>query len=218
MFAATGISGGPANWSSGFLPAVYTGVRLRGQGDPILNVTSPAGVDAKLQRDSLDLIAELNRRRLAVVGDPEIGTRVASYEMAFRLQTSAPELLDLTSETKATLELYGADPYVPSFARACLLARRMLAAGPLADLVTEADPGPDVDLDAAIRAGVIHYWHPVGTCAMGDVTDARGRIPGLEGLFVADASLMPRTVRATTNLPTVVIGDTIASFLVSAAG
>ncbi|HYJ59873.1 MAG TPA: GMC family oxidoreductase [Actinomycetota bacterium] len=98
------------------------------------------------------------------------------------------------------------------------LARRMLATGPLADLVTEADPGPDVDLDAAIRAGVIHYWHPVGTCAMGDVTDARGRVRGLEGLFVADASLMPRTVRATTNLPTVVIGDTIASFLVSAAG
>ena len=94
----------------------------------------------------------------------------------------------------------------------------MLATGPLADLVTEADPGPNVELDAAIRAGVIHYWHPVGTCAMGDVTDARGRVRGLEGLYVADASLMPRTVRATTNLPTVVIGDTIASFLVAAPG
>ena len=87
---AAGISGGSANWSSGFLPTVYTGVRLRNQGDPILNVSSPPGVDRQLQRDSLDLIGSLNRRRLASEGDPEIATRIAAYEMAFRLQTSAP--------------------------------------------------------------------------------------------------------------------------------
>jgi len=129
MSTGTGISGGSANWSSGFLPTIYTGVRLRNQGDPILNVSSPPGVDARLQRDSLDLMGSLNKRRLQTVGDPEIATRIASYEMAFRLQTSAPELMDLKTESKSTLEMYGADPSKPSFARACLLARRMIERG-----------------------------------------------------------------------------------------
>ncbi len=129
MSTGSGISGGSANWSSGFLPTIYTGVRLRNQGDPILNVSSPPGVDARLQRDSLDLMGSLNKRRLQAVGDPEIATRIASYEMAFRLQTSAPELMDLKNESKATLEMYGADPNKPSFARACLLARRMIERG-----------------------------------------------------------------------------------------
>ena len=129
MSTGSGISGGSANWSSGFLPTIYTGVRLRNQGDPILNVSSPPGVDAKLQRDSLDLLGSLNNRRLQAVGDPEIATRIASYEMAFRLQTSAPELMDLKSESKATLAMYGADPDKPSFARACVLARRMIERG-----------------------------------------------------------------------------------------
>jgi len=129
MSTGGGISGGSANWASGFLPTVYTGVRLRNQGDPILNVSSPTGVDARLQQESLDLAAALNRQRLDTVGDPEISTRIASYEMAFRLQTSAPELMDLRQESKATLEMYGADPAKPSFARACLLARRMIERG-----------------------------------------------------------------------------------------
>jgi hypothetical protein len=129
MSTGSGISGGSANWSSGFLPTIYTGVRLRNQGDPILNVSSPSGVDPRLQRDSLDLIGALNRRRRETAGDPEIATRIASYEMAFRLQTSAPELMDLRQETKATLALYGADPDKPSFARACLLARRLIERG-----------------------------------------------------------------------------------------
>lgn len=129
MSTGTGISGGSANWSSGFMPSVYTGVRLRNQGDPILNVSSPKGVDAKLQRDSLDLIDQMNREHLGLAGDPEIETRIASYEMAYRLQTSAPELMDLKSESKATLEMYGCDPDKPSFARACLLARRMIERG-----------------------------------------------------------------------------------------
>jgi hypothetical protein len=129
MSTGSGISGGSANWSSGFLPTVYTGVRLRNQGDPILDVSSPPGVDARLQRDSLDLIGALNRRRLETEGDPEIATRISAYEMAFRLQSSAPELMDLRSETKATLQMYGADPDKPSFARACLLARRLIERG-----------------------------------------------------------------------------------------
>ncbi len=129
MSTGAGISGGAANWSSGFLPTVYNGVRLRNQGDPILNVGRPAGIDEGTQRDTLDLVGDLNRRRLGVVGDPEIATRIASYEMASRLQTSAPELMDLKSESKETLEMYGVDPEKPSFARACLLARRMVERG-----------------------------------------------------------------------------------------
>ena len=129
MSTGGGLSGGSALWSSGFLPTVYTGVRLRNQGPPILNVDNPAGVDRRLQRDTLDVVGELNRRRLAASGDPEIATRLASYEMAFRLQTSAPDLMDLKGESKATLDLYGCDPDKPSFARACLLARRMIERG-----------------------------------------------------------------------------------------
>src|SRR3954468_8663611 len=130
MSTGSGISGGAANWASGFLPTVYTGVRLRNQGDPILDVSSPPGVDARLQRDTLDLVGALNRRRLEAEGDPEIATRIAAYEMAYRLQTSAPELTDLRGESKATLDLYGiADPTKPSFARSCLLARRMVERG-----------------------------------------------------------------------------------------
>lgn len=129
MSTGSGISGGTANWSSGFLPTVYSGVRLRNQGDPILDVSSPAGIDPRLQRDSIDLIGGLNRQRLDEIGDPEIATRISSYEMAFRLQTSAPELMDLSNESKSTLEMYGVDPQKPSFARACLLARRMIERG-----------------------------------------------------------------------------------------
>ena len=129
MSTGSGLSGGSALWSSGFLPTLYTGVRFRNQGPPILNVNSPVGVDAKLQRDTLDVVTALNERRLAAEGDPEIATRIAAYEMAFQLQTSAPELMDLKTESKETLELYGCDPEKPSFARACLLARRMIERG-----------------------------------------------------------------------------------------
>ncbi|MSU36061.1 MAG: DUF1501 domain-containing protein [Pedosphaera sp.] len=129
MSTAGGLSGGSALWSSGFLPTLYTGVLFRNQGPPILNVNSPSGVDATLQRDTLDAVATLNQRCLAEEGDPEISTRIAAYEMAFQLQTSAPELMDLKRESKETLELYGCDPEKPSFARACLLARWMIERG-----------------------------------------------------------------------------------------
>jgi hypothetical protein len=129
MSTGTGLSGGTALMSSGFLPTIYNGVRFRNSGDPILNVSSPAGIDARAQRDTLDLVSALNQKRLGVVGDPEIATRIASYEMAFRMQTSAPELTDLSSESKETLEMYGCDPAKPDFARACLLARRMIERG-----------------------------------------------------------------------------------------
>jgi len=126
MSTGGGLSGGSALWSSGFLPSINTGVRFRSQGDPILNVSSPPGIAAELQNDTFELIKSLNRQRLDEIGDPEIATRIASFEMAARLQTSAPELMDLSDETAETFELYGCDPKKPSFARSCLLARRML--------------------------------------------------------------------------------------------
>jgi hypothetical protein len=129
MSTGGGLSGGSALWSSGFLPTVYAGVRFRSQGDPILNVANPPGVDGALQADTFDLVNRLNRHQLEGLGDPEIATRIASYEMAMRLQTSAPELTDLASESSGTLELYGCKPDEPSFARACLLARRMIERG-----------------------------------------------------------------------------------------
>ena len=129
MSTGSGLSGGSALWSSGFLPTVYAGARFRNQGDPILNVGNPPGVDSRLQRDTIDLIRTLNERQLTQTGDPEIATRIANYEMAFRLQTSAPELMDLRNESTETLELYGCTPEKPSFARACLLARRMIERG-----------------------------------------------------------------------------------------
>src|SRR4051812_36696731 len=111
MSTGQGISGGAANWSSGVLPTLYAGVRFHTRGHPPPASPPPAGVDARLQRDSLDLIGAMSRRRLDVEGDPEIATRISAYEMAYRLQTSAPELMDLKSEGKPTLDLYGiADP------------------------------------------------------------------------------------------------------------
>jgi hypothetical protein len=129
MSTGDGISGGASLWSSGFLPTVYTGVQFRSQGPPILNVTTPAGVSSELQSETFSLINRLNKHRLEAVHDPEIATRIASFEMAARLQTSAPALMDLGSETAETLEMYGCDPDKPSFARACLLARRMVERG-----------------------------------------------------------------------------------------
>ncbi len=124
-----GTSGGAANWSSGFLPSVYQGVPFRSQGDPILNVSNPRGVDARLQRESLDLVESLNREQFIALNDPEIMTRISAYEMAYRMQTSAPELMDFTDESPETLAAYGIESGKPSFATNCLLARRLVERG-----------------------------------------------------------------------------------------
>jgi uncharacterized protein (DUF1501 family) len=124
-----GTSGGSSNWGCGFLPSVYNGTLFRSVGDPVLYLSNPKGMDEQLQRDSLDTIQALNRKRLDVVGDPEIATRINSFEMAFRMQSSAPELMDVTKEPKHVLELYGAEPGKPSFANNCLLARRLVERG-----------------------------------------------------------------------------------------
>jgi hypothetical protein len=124
-----GPRGGSVNWASGFLPTTYQGVPLRGSGDPILNIASPQGISATRQRDSIDAIRDLNLARLVETGDQEISTRIAAYEMAYRMQSSAPELIDLSGETEATLKLYGIEKDKPSFARNCLLARRLVERG-----------------------------------------------------------------------------------------
>lgn len=124
-----GPRGGAPLWGSGFLPSSYQGVPLRNGPEPILDLSSPPGVEPARQRQALDAIRDLNGERLRAVGDPEIAARIASYEMAYRMQTSAPELIDLASESKATLDLYGATPGQPSFANNCLLARRLVERG-----------------------------------------------------------------------------------------
>src|SRR5262245_48801421 len=143
LTAGRGTSGGTSNWSSGFLPPSYQGVLFRNQGEPVLNLTNPSGVSSELQRKSIDGVNELNRLRHAAIGDPEIAGRIASYELAFRMQSAAPELIDLSSETKETWDAYGLERPNPeyhaeraggketfnAFARNCLLARRLVERG-----------------------------------------------------------------------------------------
>ncbi len=124
-----GPRGGASLWASGFLPTSFQGVPFRGKGDPILHLRSPDGIEREQERDFHESLARLNQARLAETGDPEILTRINAYEMAFRMQASTPELIDLRNETAATLALYGAQPGVPSFATNCLLARRMIERG-----------------------------------------------------------------------------------------
>ncbi len=122
-------SGGCSCWSSGFLPTSYQGVQFRAGSEPVCYVNDPAGVDRPARRRALDALRDLNAVRQRVVGDPEIGTRIASFEMAYRMQSSVPELLDLAGEPPETLEMYGAHPDQPGFARNCLMARRLVQRG-----------------------------------------------------------------------------------------
>jgi hypothetical protein len=126
---AKGPSGGNSNWGSGFLPTVYQGVHFRSGSEPVLYLTNPRGIDANVQRDTIQTIRDLNQMRLDDVGDPEIATRINSFEMAFRMQSSAPELMDISREPKHILRMYGAEPGKASFANSCLLARRLVEKG-----------------------------------------------------------------------------------------
>ena len=142
LTAGRGASGGSSNWSSGFLPSTYQGVPLRGKGDPVLYLSNPPGVGRVNQRRTLDAIRQLNSVRLREVRDPEIASRIAQYELAFRMQTAAPELTDLSGETRETLEAYGVGRTSPRptasmqtgdtyhrFSTNCLLARRLIERG-----------------------------------------------------------------------------------------
>ncbi len=142
LTAGRGSSGGASNWSSGFMPSTYAGVLFRNQGEPILNLDNPPGVSPAVQRRSLEALRDLNRQRFEHVKDDEIVSRIASYELAFRMQAAAPELIDLSGERKKTLEMYGigredvgkAGRGGPkgtfnAFSTNCLLARRLLERG-----------------------------------------------------------------------------------------
>jgi len=143
LTSGRGSSGGATLWSNGYLPSVHGGVLLRNQGPPILDLENPRGLPNSLQRKGLDILREINQRRYEQIHDPEIASRIANYELAFRMQTEAPELTDLSSETKQTLEDYGVHRPEPevrsasagsgdqfqSFATNCLLARRMVESG-----------------------------------------------------------------------------------------
>ncbi len=124
-----GPDGGASLWSNGFLPGVHQGVRLRGEGSPVLHLADPEGLARESRRAQLDTLAELNARRRDALGDPEIATRMAQYELAWRMQASVPELADLSRESATTLARYGAEPGARSFANNCLLARRLLERG-----------------------------------------------------------------------------------------
>ncbi len=143
LSAGAGASGGTSNWSNGFLPSSYRGVVFRSQGNPVLNLANPTGINRNDQSRSLDAIRQINQRRFALTGDPEISSRISAYELAFRMQSAAPELMDLSGETRRTLEAYGVDRPEPAnnrhrgytgnahatFGRNCLLARRLVERG-----------------------------------------------------------------------------------------
>jgi hypothetical protein len=130
LTSAKGTSGGASNYGAGFLPNVYGGVSFRSEGDPVLYLSNPRGIDAVAQRASLDAIQQLNSEAHRAVGDPDILARIQSYEMAYRLQSSAPKLMDLADEPQQVLDAYGIkDIKQSTYARNCLLARRMVERG-----------------------------------------------------------------------------------------
>jgi len=120
---------GSTLWSTGFLPSVYQGIQFRSSGEPVLFLNNPKEQSAMDRRRVLDAVRELNQAQFHAVGDPEITTRISQYEMAYRMQTSVPGLMDITKESKATLDMYGAELGKASFANNCLLARRLVERG-----------------------------------------------------------------------------------------
>src|SRR6267154_2015628 len=119
-------SGGPSLWGSGFLPSVFQGVQCRSKGDPVLYVSDPPGMDRAMRRRTLDVLRALNEAQEHELGHPETATRIAQYELAYRMQISVPDVMDISREPKEVIERYGAEPGKPSFANNCLLARRLI--------------------------------------------------------------------------------------------
>jgi uncharacterized protein (DUF1501 family) len=170
LTAGRGTSGGTSNWGSGFLPSTYQGVLFRNKGDAVLNLGNPAGVSAAMQAKTIEAVRDLNGARHASIGDPEINSRVSAYELAFRMQAAAPELIELSGETKETLDAYGVDRKDPEkggrsagggsvyrqFATNCLLARRLVERGVRFVNLFHAswDHHNDLDLELGFAAGM----------------------------------------------------------------
>jgi hypothetical protein len=216
-----GPRGGAPLWGSGFLPTTYQGVPLLQGPEPILDLASPAGFDAKRQEGFFAAVKDLNTQRLDSVGDPEIATRIAAYEMAWRMQSSAPELMDFAGETSDTLAAYGAQPGKPSFANNCLLARRLVERGvrfvqlyhtdwdhhgnndthlgkPLDDRCRETD-GPaaalvkDLKQRGLLDETLVIWGGEFGRTPMGEPRDQMGRDHHIDGytIWLAGGGIKP---------------------------
>ena len=129
MITGQVLGAGSSAWGSGFLPTVYQGVEFRSQGDPVLFLSNPSGVSHDSRRDVVSTVNALNEIQLTDVGDPEIATRISQYELSYRMQTSVPELMDISNEPQHIHELYGTRPGETSFANNCLQARRLVERG-----------------------------------------------------------------------------------------
>jgi hypothetical protein len=150
--SGVGTSGGTSNWSSGFLPSTYQGVVFRSSGDPVLYLSNPPGVTKEMQRASLDTLKDLNQEHYSDTGDMEIASRISSYELAFRMQMAAPELLDFSKESPETLAMYGVDQEpTKQFATNCLLARRMVERGVRFVMLTHATWDDHSDLNRKLK-------------------------------------------------------------------
>jgi uncharacterized protein (DUF1501 family) len=175
LTAGRGTSGGASNWSSGFLPTTYQGVLFRGQGEPVLNLNNPAGLDDEMQRRTIEALRDLNGERRDQVKDPEIASRIAAYELAFRMQSAAPELIDLSREPKAVRDEYGLDRDEPelkaargggkgqfhAFAANCLLARRLVERGVRFVNLYHASWDHHSNLDAELKHNCLMADQPV---------------------------------------------------------
>ncbi len=152
LASGVGTSGGSSNWSSGFLPSTYQGVVFRSSGDLVLYLSNPPGVTKEMQRSGLDALKDLNELHNAETGDVEIASRIASYELAFRMQMAAPELLDFSKESPETLASYGVNEEpTRQFGSNCLLARRMVERGVRFVLLTHASWDDHTDLNRKLR-------------------------------------------------------------------
>ncbi len=152
LSSGVGTSGGASNFSSGFLPSTYQGTQFRSGGDPILYLSSPQGVDQRAQRAAIDVIGDLNKERLSETGDTEIASRMAAYELAFRMQSAGPELIDFSKESKATLEMYGIGKEPTNqFSTNCLLARRLIERGTRFVLMMHASWDQHTNLNKGLK-------------------------------------------------------------------
>jgi hypothetical protein len=153
LASGRGTSGGASNFTSGFLPSAYQGTLLRSSGDPILYLSNPAGISMKSQRAALDAIRDFNEARHELTGDDEIASRIQSYELAYRMQTAGPELVDFSSESKETLEMYGInDETTRAYGTNCLLARRLVERGVRFVLLMNASWDSHVQLNTKLKA------------------------------------------------------------------
>ncbi len=152
LTSGVGTSGGASNFSSGFMPSHYQGTLLRNSGDPILYLSNPDGVTAESQRSTLDALGDLNREHLGETGDQEIASRIASYELAYRMQSAAPELADLSKEPAHIREMYGIDdPTMKQFGTNCLLARRLVERGVRFVLMMDASWDQHTNLNKGLK-------------------------------------------------------------------